>query len=386
MAVWVVRPQLLWQGNYLIFTEENMIDRNLLRNTDWILIGILLLNSILGVAFIYSSSHYLPGSYYVKQIFWIILSSIALFLFLAVDYDTLVTYSFYLYIVFIGLLGGILIFGMPVAGAKSWIKFPFFNFQPSEVTKIMIILLLAYVFAKFRRDYLSMGKGFLGVAIIAVPAFLVALQPDLGTAFSYIPILLAALVLAGLNRKTIIGILIAGLILGIFGWNFALKDYQKKRLTALISPSQDPLGSGYHILQSKIAIGSGGFLGKGFGKGTQSQLRFLPARHTDFVFSVIGEEFGFLGVVLIMLSYSFLLWRLFQSIGHSRDRTGVYIIFMVAIMIAFQFLINLMMIIGLFPIAGIPLPLFSYGGSSLLTTYLGISLVINVKMRRFVNV
>jgi rod shape determining protein RodA len=386
MAVWVVRPQLLWQGNYLIFTEENMIDRNLLRNTDWILIGILLLNSILGVAFIYSSSHYLPGSYYVKQIFWIILSSIALFLFLAVDYDTLVTYSFYLYIVFIGLLGGILIFGMPVAGAKSWIKFPFFNFQPSEVTKIMIILLLAYVFAKFRRDYLSMGKGFLGVAIIAVPAFLVALQPDLGTAFSYIPILLAALVLAGLNRKTIIGILIAGLILGIFGWNFALKDYQKKRLTALISPSQDPLGSGYHILQSKIAIGSGGFLGKGFGKGTQSQLRFLPARHTDFVFSVIGEEFGFLGVVLIMLSYSFLLWRVFQSIGHSRDRTGVYIIFMVAIMIAFQFLINLMMIIGLFPIAGIPLPLYSYGGSSLLTTYLGISLVINVKMRRFVNV
>jgi rod shape determining protein RodA len=363
-----------------------MIDRNLLRNTDWILIGILLLNSILGVAFIYSSSRYLPGGYYVKQIFWIILSSIALFLFLAVDYDTMVIYSFYFYIVFIGILGALLFFGTPVAGAKSWIKFPFFNFQPSEVIKIMIILLLAHVFAKFRRDYLSMGKGFLGVAIIVVPAFLVALQPDLGTAFSYIPILLAALVLAGLNKKTIVGILIFGLILGIFGWNFALKDYQKKRLTALISPSQDPLGSGYHILQSKIAIGSGGILGKGFGKGTQSQLRFLPARHTDFVFSVIGEEFGFMGVVLIIVSYSFLLWRLFQSIGYSRDRAGVYIIFMVAIMIAFQFLVNLMMIIGLFPIAGIPLPLYSYGGSSLLTTYLGIALVLNVKMRRFANV
>jgi rod shape determining protein RodA len=363
-----------------------MIDRNLLRNIDWVLIGILLLNSILGVAFIYSSSHYLPGNYYMKQIFWIIFSSIALFLFLAIDYDTLVTYSFYLYLVLLGVLVGVLIFATPIAGAKSWLKFRLFNVQPSEVIKIMLILLLALVFAKFRRDYLSVSKGFLGFAIIAVPAFLVARQPDLGTALSYIPILLAAFFLAGLNRKTIIGILIFGLLLGIFGWNFALKDYQKKRLTALISPSQDPLGSGYHILQSKIAIGSGGFLGKGFGKGTQSQLRFLPARHTDFVFSVIGEEFGFMGVVLIMLSYSFLLWRLFQSIGLSRDRTGVYIVFMVAIMISFQFLINLMMIIGLFPIAGIPLPLFSYGGSSLLTTYLGVSLVLNVKMRRFANV
>jgi rod shape determining protein RodA len=363
-----------------------MIDRNLLRNVDWILIGILFLNSILGVAFIYSSSHYLPGNYYVKQIFWIILSSIALFLFLTIDYATLITYSIYLYIVFIGILGGLLFFGTSVSGTRRWIKFPFSNFQPSEVTKIMIILLLAHLFAKFRKDHLSAGKGFLGVAIIAVPAFLIALQPDLGTAFSYIPILLAAFILAGLNKKTIIGILVAGLILGIFGWSFALKDYQKKRLTSLISPSQDPLGSGYHILQSKIAIGSGGFLGKGFGKGTQSQLRFLPARHTDFIFSVIGEEFGFLGVMLIILSYSFLLWRLFQSVGHSRDRAGVYIIFMVAIMIAFQFLINLMMVIGLFPISGIPLPLFSYGGSSLLTTYLGIALVLNIKMRRFVNV
>jgi len=381
-----VQLRLLWQGNYLIHTEENMIDRNLFRNIDWILIGLLLLNSILGVAFIYSSSHYLPGSYYLKQMCWIILSSIALFLFISIDYENLVTYSFYLYIIFIGILGGVLLFGKPVAGAKSWIKFPLFNFQPSEVTKITIILLLAFVFAKFRKEYLSWGKGLFSVAVIAAPSFLVALQPDLGTALSYIPIFLASLILAGLNRKIVIYLLIFALAIGIVSWNFALKDYQKKRLTTLISPGQDPLGSGYHILQSKIAIGSGGFFGKGFRKGTQSQLRFLPARHTDFVFSVIGEEFGFIGVVLIMLSYSFFLWRLFQSVGQSRDRAGVYIIFMVAIMIGFQFVVNLMMIIGLFPIAGIPLPLYSYGGSSLLTNYLGISLVLNVKMRRFANV
>ena len=176
------------------------------------------------------------------------------------------------------------------------------------------------------------------------------------------------------------------LTLGVAVWNFGLKDYKKNRLTTLIFPGQDPLGSGYHIIQSKIAIGSGGFLGKGFRKGTQSQLRFLPARHTDFIFSVIGEEFGFIGVVLVMLFYFFFLLRLFHSIGLSRDREGVYIIFLVAMMITFQFFINVMMVIGLFPIAGIPLPLLSYGGSSLLTNYLGISLVLNVKMRRFVNV
>jgi rod shape determining protein RodA len=222
--------------------------------------------------------------------------------------------------------------------------------------------------------------------LVALPIFLVGLQPDLGTALSYVPIYLASLILAGLNRKAIVYMLIFTIILGVFGWSFVLKDYQKKRLTTLIFPGKDPLGSGYHIIQSKIAVGSGGFLGKGYKKGTQSQLRFLPARHTDFVFSVIGEEFGFIGVVLTMFFYLIFLLRLFQSIGYSSDREGVYIVFLVSIMIAFQFLINVMMIIGLFPVAGVPLPLLSYGGSSLLTNYIGVSLVLNVKMRRFVNV
>ncbi len=154
----------------------------------------------------------------------------------------------------------------------------------------------------------------------------------------------------------------------------------------MIFPGKDPLGSGYHIIQSKIAVGSGGFLGKGYKKGTQSQLRFLPARHTDFVFSVIGEEFGFIGVVLAMFFYLLFLLRLFQSIGYSSDREGVYIVFLVSMMIAFQFLVSVMMTVGLFPIAGVPLPLLSYGGSSLLANYIGVSLVLNVKMRRFVNV
>ena len=165
-----------------------------------------------------------------------------------------------------------------------------------------------------------------------------------------------------------------------------MKDYQKQRILTLLFPHEDPLGSGYHILQSKIAIGSGGLLGKGYKKGTQSQLRFLPARHTDFIFSVIGEEFGFAGVFFAILIYFLFLSRLFKSLLDSRDRVGVYIVFMVFMMITGQFLINIMMTIGLFPVAGIPLPLLSYGGSSLLTNFIAVSLVLNIKMRRFVNV
>lgn len=363
-----------------------MIDRRQIKNIDWLLVVFLLLNSILGVVVIYSGSHYLPGNYYLKQIFWIIISFIALILFVSIDYKFLMAYSFYFYIIFIFLLGWILFFGRIVAGAKSWIKFPFFHAQPSELIKVALILLLAYIFAEFRKSYLSWSKLLLCSFLVAIPVLLVFLQPDLGTALSYIPILLAAFILAGINKKILIFLLIFAFVFGLVGWNLALKDYQKKRLNVLIFPGRDPLGAGYHIQQSKIAVGSGGFLGKGYKKGSQSQLRFLPARHTDFIFSVIGEEFGFLGVVAALLSYFLFLSRLFTSIKASRDRAGVYLAFMVAVMIASQFFINVLMIIGLFPIAGIPLPLLSYGGSSLLTTYLGVSLVLNVKMRKFVNV
>lgn len=363
-----------------------MIDRSLLRHIDWVLIGLLLLNSIIGVAFIYSSSHYLPGKYFLRQMIWIVFSLLALFLFLLIDYKVLVSYSVYFYIFTIAILVGVLLFARFVAGAKSWIRFPFFQIQPSELTKIVLILLLALIFSKFRLDYLSWKKGLLSGAVTAIPVFLVALQPDLGTALSYVPVCLGALILARINRKTFVYILIVTLLTGVVAWNFGFKDYQKQRLRTLISPSTDPLGSGYHITQSKIAIGSGGFFGKGYRKGTQSQLRFLPARHTDFIFSVIGEEFGFVGVVLVLMCFFFFLYRLYQSIGFSGDRAGVYIVFMVAVMITFQFFINVMMVIGLFPITGTPLPLLSYGGSSLLTNYLGVSLVLNVKMRRFVFV
>jgi len=363
-----------------------MIDRGAFHEIDWVLIGLLIVNSAIGVIFIYSSSHFLPGNYAMKQVIFIVVSLAFLFLCLAVDYTVLMTYSLHFYLAVTAVLAGLLLFARLVAHTKSWIKLPFFQVQPSELAKIAMILLLARVFSEYKKSTLNSNVGVRAILLVLVPFILVAAQPDLGTALTFVPVLLAAFILAGLRKKTIAILLVVSLAVGLVGWDFALKDYQKKRLTTLFYPSQDPKGAGYHILQSKIAIGSGGLTGKGFLKGSQSQLRFLPARHTDFIFSVIGEEFGFLGVFFVMLSTFLMLARMFLSAGMARDRAGVYIIFMASMLIAFQFFINVLMIIGLFPVTGVPLPLLSYGGSSLVSNTLAVGLVINVRMRRFANI
>jgi len=362
-----------------------MIDRRLIENIDWVLIVLLVLNCLLGVVMIYSASHYVPGNYHWRQLIFLGASLIALFIVLLVDYQVLMTFSFYLYGAVVAVLMLMLLFSRFISKG-SWIKLGIFQAQPSELAKIIIILVLARLFAEYKRSHVSAGAAATSSLLVGLPFVLVALQPDLGTAISFLPLLLGSLILAGLRRKAVIGMLLLAFLGGIAGWNFYLKDYQKQRLATVVFPSRDPQGAGYHILQSKIAIGSGGFLGKGFAKGSQSQLKFLPARHTDFVFSVIGEELGFVGVVGVFLLYGLFLWRLFGTAGKSRDRAGVYITFMVSLMFAFQLLVNVAMVIGIFPIVGIPLPLLSYGGSSLLANCLGVGLVLNVKMRRFANI
>jgi rod shape determining protein RodA len=362
-----------------------MIDRRLFENIDWILIGLLVLNALVGVLVIYSASHYLPGDFHWKQLIFLAGSLLALFVLLMIDYQVLLTFSFYLYGALMFILVLMLVFSRFISKG-SWIKLPFFQVQPSELAKIAIILVLARLFAEYKRSYVSLNAVLASCGLVALPFMLVALQPDLGTAVSFLPLLLGALILAGLRRRAVAWILLLTVLAGIGGWNFYLKDYQKERLTTVVFPGRDPQGSGYHILQSRIALGSGGFLGKGFTRGTQSQLRFLPARHTDFVFSVIGEELGFVGVFAVLFFYAVFLLRLFQAVRKSRDRAGVFIVFMVSLMISFQLLVNVAMVIGLFPIVGIPLPLLSYGGSSLLANFLGVGLVLNVKMRRFANI
>jgi rod shape determining protein RodA len=252
--------------------------------------------------------------------------------------------------------------------------------------KVFLILLLSRLFSEYRRRTISAGMMLLSGALVGFPLALVVMQPDLGTAMSYLPLLLAAFLLAGMSRRMVILLLLLALGIGFLGWNVVLHDYQKQRLVTLVSPGLDPQGAGYQIQQSKIAVGSGGLLGKGFKQGTQSQLNFLPARHTDFIFAVLGEEMGFLGVLAVTAAFLILVLRLFRTVSLARDRAGIYVVFLAASLLSFQFLVNILMVIGLFPVAGIPLPLLSYGGSSLVTTCLCVGLAINVRMRRFANV
>ncbi len=363
-----------------------MIDRRLLQEVDWVLVGLVLLNSLIGALLIYSASHFVPGAYALKQVFWIGAGLLALVLVALVDYKFLVSFSPYFYGLTVALLAGLLVFGRVIAGTRSWIAFGVFRFQPSEVAKIVMILALARLFAGTKSPFLTSRQTAWALLLAGLPWALIVLQPDLGTAMVFGAVLAGALVLAGLKKKTVVIFLLLTLALGFGGWHYGLKDYQKKRLTTLLSPHQDPQGAGYQIIQSKIAIGSGGLTGKGFKKGTQVQLRFLPARHTDFIFSVAGEEFGFLGVFTVILLYSLMLARMFRSVTKARDRAGVYIAFLAALLIAFQFLVNILMIIGLFPVTGVTLPFLSYGGSSLLVSFIACGLILNVRMRRFANV
>lgn len=363
-----------------------MIDRNVFSEVDWYLVGIVLLNAALGCLMVYSGAHGLPGHIYLKQVMWLGAGCVAFFLILLVDYKVLVTYSPVFYGLGILILAGLLFYGRVIAGARSWFHVAFVGIQPSELMKVVMVLVLARIFSEFRRPYVTPRRAAASVAATLLPMALIALQPDLGTAVTYLPLLVAALFLAGLNRKTLIVAFVGILLLGFWGWNFSLKDYQKKRIETLFSPGLDPHGTGYQIAQSKIAVGSGGLLGKGFKKGTQSQLRFLPARHTDFVFSVLGEEFGFVGVSVALTLYFLLLLRLFRSVAKARDRSGIYIVFMIAVFMTFQFMVNVFMVVGLFPVTGVPLPLLSYGGSSLLAAFIALGLVVNVRMRRFANI
>ncbi|MCX6565672.1 MAG: rod shape-determining protein RodA [Candidatus Aminicenantes bacterium] len=363
-----------------------MIDRIHLREIDWVLTALIVANTLVGILLIYSASFYSGGGYAWKQLLWTAAGLVVFFLTISIDYKVWMAFAPYLYGLFLLFMAGLFLFGRTVAGSRSWIRVAFVGGQPSELAKVAVLLLLARVFSEYRAPFATTGMIALCLVLVGVPVGLILLQPDFGTAVCFVPILFGALILAGLTKKTLAVFLLGSVLLGTVGWNFLLKDYQKKRIETMIHPAQDPRGAGYHILQSQIAIGSGGLTGKGYLKGTQSRLRFLPARHTDFIFAVLGEDFGFAGVFMVMAAYFAMLARMFKSVGQSRDRSGIYITFLASSLIAFQFLVNILMIVGLLPITGIPIPLLSYGGSSLLATYFALGLIVNVKMRRFANV
>jgi rod shape determining protein RodA len=259
------------------------------------------------------------------------------------------------------------------------------HFQPSEWVKLILIIAVARYFTSLagrELDWKDVGKAFL---LVGVPMALVLKQPDLGTALTYMPVLLIGLFLGGIGWKKALIIACAGLMLIVPVWRAGLKPYQKARLTSFLSPDADPRGSGYQIRQSLIAVGDGGVWGRGVAKGTQTQGDFLPIPYTDFIFAAWSEEHGFVGAVFVLLLYFFILMRLIQNAQTAADLSGTLLIMGVVAVLIFQIAVNVGMVVGLMPVTGIPLPLMSYGGSSVLFTFLALGIVMNVRMNRFVN-
>lgn len=355
------------------------------RRLDLLILGCAISLALLGILFVASTTGggRLAGLA-TRQAIWVAVGLGGLVAAVLFDYRTLLKISFPLYAASLVPLLYLLIFGQRIANVKSWIRFGSFQFQPAELAKIATALLVAYLFeneddGKMRLSaFLKLG------AIVGVPFLLVFLQPDLGLALTFLPLIAVGLFFGGLPLRGWIAIVLIVTVCAGGAW-FFLKDYQKQRISTFFNPEQDMLKSGYQVRQSKIAVGSGGFSGKGFRSGTQSQLRFLPVQHTDFIFAVIAEEWGFLGVILVLGLFAALLLRALTLASVARDRGGVFLILGLSAVIFFSVMVNASMMIGLLPTTGIPLPLVSYGGSSVATTFLSIGLILGVHYRRFAN-
>ena len=362
-----------------------MFDRRLLTHFDWVLLLMIALIAGIGILNLYSATASWSAAtpVYLKQISWLGIGLLIAFAICIFDYRHLEYLGFLFYGINILLLLFVLFFGKTSMGATRWIDLGVFNLQPSEIMKIVIIITLARYFddrGNFRgHTFLELLPPFL---LLGLPALLIMKQPDLGTAMLVLFIGGTMALFAGIRRGTLAVLSVLGTVAVAGGW-FLLHDYQKERIRTFLNPERDPLGSGYHIIQSKIAVGSGGFFGKGFMDGTQSQLSFLPERHTDFAFSVFAEEWGFAGCFVLLLLYLLvILWGIYIA-RRASDRFGMYLALGVVAMLFWHMVVNLGMVIGLLPVVGVPLPLFSYGGTSMITSMIGVGLLLNISMRRF---
>ena len=354
------------------------------RSIDWgipILAGILF---SLGLAILYSASFQKvqeTGVHFpLRQAGWFLLSCIA-FIFTALyPYRKLVHLAYPLYLVNILLLILTLLLGLVRFGAQRWLALGGFIFQPSELSKLVVTLTLAQYMGHQRERISSFRGTIIPITLTAIPVLLIALQPDLGTALTLVPILFSLFLAAEVRFRWILFWLSLGLLCTPLLW-FLMKEYQRDRLIVFINPNVDPLGAGYTIIQSKIAIGSGGFFGKGWLAGTQNQLNFLPERHTDFIFSVIGEEWGFAGAMILLLLYFWLIRKLVEIIQQTHDPYGRLLGVGITTMIAVHVVVNIGMTAGILPVVGLPLPFVSYGGSNLLTIMVGLGIMVNIQRR-----
>lgn len=352
---------------------------------DWRPLLAALALGVIGLATVASATSELGPGYLRRQTLWLVLGLVAVVIVTRFDYRRLVDQAPIFYAIGLFLLVLVLFVGEVRGGARSWLALGPFGGQPSEVAKLATALLLTRYLSAVRRPHLTLRQITVAVVVVAVPMVLIALERDMGGAAMYLPMLAGTLLVAGVRWRVLVATGLLGLMVAAGLWSFAMKPYQRARIVSFLSPESDPLGAGYQVRQSKIAVGSGQWTGRGYGQGTQSRLRFLPERHTDFIVAVLAEEWGFLGVSLVLLLYGTYLAGAARIAGRSRDRAGILLVVALVSTLAFHALYNASMVVGFLPITGIPMPFLSYGGSFTLMSFAATGLVLGVDLRRYVN-
>jgi rod shape determining protein RodA len=359
------------------------IDRRLLQNVDWPLLGAAVGLVILSASTL-ASLHVgrAGGSVAIRQLAWFGVGIVALVFMASIDYRRLVRAAPLFYVLGLGGLVAVFLLGRTVSGARRWLLVGPVSVQPSELFKLCFVLMAVWLLTS--RWAQPIGKTVLMMVapLAIVPAVLIVKQPDLGTALLLFPVLIALLVTAGIRMRLLGGLALVGVAAAPLAW-FVLKDYQRERLLVFLDPVRDPLGSAYNVIQAKIAIGSGQLLGKGVAGATQSRLAFLPERHTDFIFAVFAETWGFVGCLVLLTCYALLLLRGFDIAASTREPVGRLVALGVTALVATQVLVNVGMVTGLIPVVGIPLPFMSYGGSSMVVSMMALGLLLSVRMRQF---
>lgn len=385
--VWSLEPRGKFE---LTDAKRSMIDRRLIENFDWAILMTLL--PIIGIGLVSLYSAVYPQiqaspthNLFVRQLGWLGVGSTCMFCCLLINYDRLQTASSWVFLLSIVLLVVVLVVGKEINGSKRWISLLGQQFQPSELMKVAIVFKLASHFSSQEITfYPSLKQLLVPLWLTIMAVLLILLEPDLGTAICVLATAATMILFMGIRWRYILGALLAGAPMIPLVWMYVLKPYQQRRVLILLNPDLDPLGAGYHIRQSKIAIGSGMFWGKGFLNGTQNKLRFLPEKHTDFIFSVWAEEWGFLGCVILLILFVVLILLILRVALRSKDRFGSLLVVGMGGLILWQVVINMGMVIGVLPVVGITLPFVSYGGSSLVIMCLAVGVVQNVSMRKYV--
>jgi rod shape determining protein RodA len=372
-----------------VFNSLHVEERTLFKRLDLNLILVILALNVIGLINLYSATHGPTSvdvaSLFISQIMWLVVGWTVFFVCTLLDYMIVTRIAMIIYVLNLGAIVYVTFFGKIALGAQRWIDLGFFRYQPSETMKLAMIMFMAKILSNRNSSGAGMGFKELMMPMIAllIPFVFVVEQPDLGTAMMLIAIGGSMIIFAKVRRFILATVIVAGIVALPVAWKFVLHDYQKNRVLTFLSPTSDPRGTGYNSIQSKIAVGSGRFFGKGFMKGTQSQLEFLPERHTDFIYSVLSEEHGFVGSMAVIGLFCFMFLTGVRIASNARDKFGALLTVGVLCYIFWHMFVNIGMVIGLLPIVGVPLPILSYGGSSMLTTMAGLGLVSSVAYRRY---